>query len=262
MVERLGPYLLGPNDTPENGIYTGDSRELARAIPDESVDLIFTDPVYQNIDDYRWLAETGARVLKPDSACLVFCGIGYLPNTLASLQEGGLTYRWTFGAVRPKGFPSSRFFPKGFSNWQCCLWFEKGQSSPVLTISDITFSDNGKRMTYHETWSKNITPYAHWLMRFTNGVSVIFDPFTGGGTVPAVCKMLGRNYLAFEIEPDTAELARERVRQTQPPLFVPAPEQAEFELKSTYAGSGTAGRVTSGTAASLSGSCGGYSCRW
>ena len=65
----LGPYLLGPNDV-NQGIYTGDARELARAIPDESVDLIFTDPVYQNIDDYRWLAETAARVLKPDSACL------------------------------------------------------------------------------------------------------------------------------------------------------------------------------------------------
>ena len=34
---KLGPYELGPNDTPENGIYCGDARELSRAIPDESV---------------------------------------------------------------------------------------------------------------------------------------------------------------------------------------------------------------------------------
>ena len=53
----LGPYLLGPNDE-NQGIYTGDARELAEAIPDESVDLIFTDPVYDRIDDYRWLAES------------------------------------------------------------------------------------------------------------------------------------------------------------------------------------------------------------
>jgi hypothetical protein len=56
-MERLGPYLLGPNDTDENGIYCGDARELAKAIPDESVDLIFTDPIYDRIDDYRWLRE-------------------------------------------------------------------------------------------------------------------------------------------------------------------------------------------------------------
>ena len=60
--------------------------------------------------------------------------------------------------------------------------------------------------------------------------AVILDPFTGGGTVPAVCKMLGRNYIAFEIEPATAEAARERVLNTQPPLFVLEPEQVEMQL--------------------------------
>lgn len=54
-----------------NQIITGDARELAKQIPDESVDMVFTDPVYENIDDYRWLAETAARVLKPGGACLV-----------------------------------------------------------------------------------------------------------------------------------------------------------------------------------------------
>jgi len=49
-----------------NQIVTGDARELAKAIPDESIDLVFTDPVYDRIDDYRWLAETAARVLEPE----------------------------------------------------------------------------------------------------------------------------------------------------------------------------------------------------
>jgi len=58
----------------------------------------------------------------------------------------------------------------------------------------------------------------------------VVDPFTGGGTVPAVCKMLGRQYLAFEIDPATADTARERVRNTQPPLFTVLPEQTAMEL--------------------------------
>src|SRR5690242_14573517 len=77
-----------------NAIMTGDARLLAERLPDESVDLIFTDTVYDRIDDYRWLAETAARVLKPDSACLAFCGIGWLPETLDALRAGGLHYRW------------------------------------------------------------------------------------------------------------------------------------------------------------------------
>lgn len=218
---KLGEFEL---DT----IYTGDARTLAEGIPDESIDLIFCDPVYDRIEDYKWLAGTAARVLKPDSACLVWCGIQWIGETIQALKEGGLSYRWTFGAVRPKGFPSGRFFQKGFSNWQCCLWFEVGKSDPVYHISDITFSDNGSTMMFHDKWAKNVTPYIHWLSRFTKPETLIFDPFTGGGTVPAVCKMLGRHYLAFELDPVTAEKARQRVQHTQPPLFVTPPRQDAF----------------------------------
>ena len=66
--------------------------------------------------------------------------------------------------------------------------------------------------------------------RLTETENVVWDPFTGGGVVPAVCKQLGRRYLAFEIDPKTADMARERVRNTQPPLFVPEPEQPQLEL--------------------------------
>jgi hypothetical protein len=37
--------------------------------------------------------------------------------------------------------------------------------------------------------------------------------------------MLGRHYLAFEIDPETAERARARIEQTQPPLFTVQSEQ-------------------------------------
>ena len=57
---------------PLNQIITGDSRLLAQSIPDESVDMIFTDPVYENIEDYAWLAETAARILKPNRALVPF----------------------------------------------------------------------------------------------------------------------------------------------------------------------------------------------
>lgn len=170
-------------------------------------------------------------MLKQNRACLAWCSIEWIKNTICAMEQGGLSYRWLFGAVRPKGFPSGRFFQKGFSNWQALLWLELGSSTPVLHISDITFADNSKKMMFHSNgWSKNLTPIIHWLGRFVDNDAIVFDPFTGGGTVPAVCKMLGRKYLAFEIDPDTAEMARRRVRQTQPPLPGLVVEQAEMAL--------------------------------
>ena len=44
-----------------------------------------------------------------------------------------------------------------------------------------------------------------------------------------MCKQLNRNYIAFEIDPDTAEIARERVLNTQMPLFIPETEQLVLE---------------------------------
>lgn len=225
MTDALGPYLLGPNDTPENGIYTGDARELAKAIPDESVDLIFTDPVYQNLDDYRWLAECGDRVLKQDGACLAWSATLYLPEVLRAmmppLEWAWMLYWQKYGPCYP-GKP-------GICVIAQCLWLDKGKSKTRRKIADwqgAAFDIKNRHSTHK--WSKPESVLSNWLDAFTIYGAVILDPFTGSGTVPAVCKLLGRRYLAFEIEPDTAETARERVRMTQPPLFVPEPEQQEF----------------------------------
>ena len=223
MIDRLGPYLLGPNDAEENGIYTGDARVLAKAIPDESVDLVFCDPIYQNIDDYRWLAEMAARVLKPDRACLVFCGIGYLPATMQALTDGGLTYRWTCASVI--WGRNNRGEYGIYNKWACLLWFDNGRSKPSGWAFDVHQTTVSRRSGNGHGWQKHPDAVREYL-RILPGLTI--DVFCGGGTVPAVCKMLGRKYLAFEIDPATADLARQRVRNTQPPLFVPEAEQLEL----------------------------------
>ncbi len=215
---KLGPYDL-------NQIYTGDARELSKAIPDESVDLIFTDPVYDRIDDYEWLAETAARVLKPDRACLVFCGIGWLGETIQAMRNGGLSYRWQLILSMP--YRNGGHIPGGFSQYINCLWFEKGYSNPNRQIPDMRL---WRPAIGPFEWAKNPDFVAYYMAQFSNENDIIWDMFTGLGTVPAVCKMLNRRYLAFEIDPDTAALARERVANTQPPLPFDEPIQAAFDV--------------------------------
>jgi DNA modification methylase len=57
---------------------------------------------------------------------------------------------------------------------------------------------------------------------------LVLDPFAGGGTVAASARREGRHSLSFEIDPDVAERARQRVAQTPVPLFTLEPEQAEM----------------------------------
>lgn len=220
--DKLGPYLLGSNDE-NQGVYTGDARELAKAIPDESVDLIFTDPVYQNINDYCWLAKTAIRVLRPDSVVLVFCGIEWLGETISALQQGGLFYRWQLILAMP--YRNGGHIPGGFSQYISCLWLEKGIGRPSRQIPDMRLWRPAKGPF---RWAKNPDFIAYYISAFSASGATILDPFTGSGTIPAVCKMLGRRWLAFEIDPSTAKDARRRVRQTQPPLFVLPPVQAQM----------------------------------
>jgi len=222
-VARLGPYLLGPNDTPENGIYTGDARVLAAEIPDESVDLVFSDPVYDRIDDYRWLAETAARVLVDGGNLAAFVSPDLRLTISAIFESADLLWcdELILRETARRRFNHGR---KIVGLYEVAVWASKGRNRVGKYVNNFQFVSNGyiKTDEYHD-WGKHPDGIAHWMQRLS--VDTVFDPFTGGGTVPAVCKMLGRRYLAFEIDPDVAQMARDRVRNTQPPLFVPEPEQ-------------------------------------
>lgn len=217
-MDRLGPYEL-------DSIVTGDARELAAAIPDESVDLIFTDPVYWQIEDYAWLAELGVRVLTDNGSVLAFCG------NVQQVQAGAAMLPF----LKPRPTLSSYMLPpyarlfndKCHVNTMPLLWFSRNGAKPMQWITTQQTMSYHKKAWNHD-WGKNASGVMYFVSRFTLPGAIILDPFSGGGTIPAVARSLGRHYLGFEINPASAELSRERVHNTQPPLFVPEPEQASM----------------------------------
>lgn len=211
---KLGPYLLGPNDTPENGIYTGDAKILAEAIPDSSVDLIFADPVYQNIDDYYWLAEMAAKALRPDGHLLVFVSQQHFLEQAFAINKF-LKWGWLFSVLI-----AGRRVPMWQKKIQSCgqfiAWFVKSSFDHFAWAED--FATEAFSRTDGYKWRKGIKSLSYYVHAFCKPNGIVLDPFGGGGTALAVCKMLGRNYLAFEIDPAIANLARVHVYNTQSPL--------------------------------------------
>lgn len=220
----LGPFLPGPNDTEENGIYVGDAKILTDAIPPDSVNLIFTDPVYKNIIDYEWLAWEGLRILKPNSACLAWCSKVKLPECQQAMADA-LDYETTlFYVVNAK--QATPIFPYGVIPWTTpCLRFAKGRVKCDPFIPDTYIAQASELAEINFKWQKNSGVISKWLEAHSKKEDVVFDPFTGYGVVPHVCKRLGRRYLAFELDPIRAQKAHERVNEAQLRLEMPMPEQ-------------------------------------
>ncbi|MCK5307166.1 MAG: hypothetical protein KAJ73_01010 [Zetaproteobacteria bacterium] len=216
------PYL--------NQIVTGDARELAKAIPDESVDLIFTDPPYPDefMWCWEWLSTVGQRVLKPGGLLMTYTGKHNFPTVISHLRKK-LEWFWLFSAIMLNS-DTRHHSRKVFSNHRPIPAFYKPNGSEPACLEWVGDGKKSIRDKRFHEWGQGANVFAWYISKLTTMDAVILDPFTGGGTVPAVCKMLGRNYIAFEIEPATAEAARERVLNTQPPLFVLEPEQVEMQL--------------------------------
>lgn len=205
---KLGDFEL-------NTIITGDARELAKRIPDESVDLIFTDPVYQNIDDYRWLAETASRILVEGGSVLVYLAHYWLDKVLAAMTPH-LQYRWLL--VEKKISSGALIWSyRLYSHYIPLLWLSKGKPKGKPSRIDFLWS-LPKGAEVNHPWSKNRCRIEYWLRRFSEINDIILEPFCGGGAVVAACKTTNRFYLAFETDPNVADLARQRVANTQPPL--------------------------------------------
>jgi hypothetical protein len=212
-----------------DAIVTGDARELSKRLPDASADLVFTDPVYDRIEDYVWLGREARRVLKPEGHLLVWQSVRWMPE---ALQAVGLPYRHTFCLSHSNACVGT-ITPNAYNHWTPLLWFSPVDRTPArlrprdfLDVPLVAGSVAGHR------WHKSASAANYWLNCFTKPAAVVWDPFTGGGTVPAVCRQLGRHYVAFEIDPETASLARERVRNTPLPLLLPdAPAPLTLDLE-------------------------------
>ncbi len=208
-----------------NQVVVGDSKELGKRIPDESIDFLFTDPPYpkQYLHTYSDVAELGARVLKPNSLAFIYAGNDNVPEVLARVSQY-LTYRCTIALIHGalQIVWSSRFI----ATWKPIFVFSKGDWSEQPVLNGKLQGGNGDKR-FHD-WGHPEWHAIKYIELHTQPGDVVLDTYCGGGQTAAACKATGRNFVTFELDPDTAEIARERIKNTNPPLFLLEPEQLQL----------------------------------
>ena len=229
--EFLGSYRLGPNNTEEHGIYVGDAYKLALGVPDNSVDMIFCDPVYTDYTQYWWLANFASRVLKPGKS--VLAQVGSLHRRAAENQFED--YIQNGGHLEPRILLFERLMrghtqvwkPRALACLKTYLWFAKPGPKRKSWIPELVTGGGSRKRTH--VWGDSSQAAETWIARFTDPGEIVVDPFAGSGMVQIACIRVGRRYLGFEINPHRVFDARVDCMRAQTPM-IPAGHQLEIPM--------------------------------
>jgi site-specific DNA-methyltransferase (adenine-specific) len=206
----LKDYLFYQEDLVD--IYCGDVRDILPLFPDDSVDMVLTDPPYGVGIEYGKFEDTLENVQE----LIAF----FLPEVMR-ISSGAVVF--------PSGqFSTELFLFKNYPpKWRIC-WYKGAQS----TLSAIGYCDWEMIMVYGKKVHNNIhdhfyakpeamgkfghpcpksTKWAEWLIDRFDG-KVILDPFAGSGTTCVSAKKYRRKSIGIDIESKNCEIAKERVK--------------------------------------------------
>lgn len=209
-----------------NTIHTGDARELAKEIPDGSVDLIFTDPPYlkQYLPLYEWLAQESTRLLTPDGFTLCYTGDYWLADIIPMLNAH-LQYYCAFAAINA-GYGQMHWKRRVVCRHKAILAYHRKETKPHPRCNVLsTWTGSGQDKRFH-IWQQDESTARYYIDCFSSPGQLVLDPFAGSGTTMAMCKLLNRQYIGIELDQLTAQGARIRVANTQELLT--APSQADM----------------------------------
>ena len=228
----------------EGCVVHGDGPDVMAGMPDGCVDAFVTDPPYgteelgggygrrQNHDpagrhgrrianDTDLSAIIGALnaidVVKIDAWCIAFCAPRRRHETTTCFVNAGLQ---PFGEiVWDKARPGLGYTIR-----------YAHETAIVLKRGEPTRHDVAISVVRVPAWGTPLHPHAKpvevmeaLIMFASDRGDVILDPFCGSGTTCVAAKKLGRRYIGIEIDAKYCQIARNRLRDTERPLFKETP---------------------------------------
>ena len=236
-------------------LLNGDAYELIKDMPDNSVDLIVTDPPYlYNISqtqdkDCRYAND--ANALRADLAKLsdgydmsildefvrvmkkiniyIWCSNKQLADTLMYFQNKGC-FTNVIVWCKPNAIPFCN--GKYIDDVEYCV-FAKEQGVPLYgdnttkhKFYNLFVNHEDKKLYKHPT-IKPLQIIKNFVINSSKEGDVVFDPFMGSGTVGAAAKITNRDFIGFELEKEYFDIAEERITNTSVCIEKPVLESVE-----------------------------------
>ena len=232
-----------------NYIDNCDCLEGLKAIPDNSVDLIVTDPPYgttRNAWDaaipLHLLWAEFERITKDSAAMIIFSQQPYTAQVVLSNPEL-FRYEWIWEKTQGTGHLNAKKMPlkahenilvfyrklptynpqmrTGFTPYRCKSGrgsSNYGDQNSVTTISageryPVDVLPFGSDRGLHPT-QKPLALIEYIVQTYSNAGDVVLDPFMGSGTTAVACLNTGRNFIGFELDEKYHAIAQQRIADT------------------------------------------------
>lgn len=216
-----------------NKIYNEDCLIGMKRMPNESIDLIITDPPYKcisggkphkkgqpsgmlskndgkifehnDISCEEWFPEL-YRVLKEGSHCYVMTNTINLEEYLRVSRECGFGLHnvlvWRKNNVTP-----NRWYMK---NAEYILFLRKGEAKPINNCGSKTVHDfDNVKNKLHPT-QKPVDLLEFYIENSSQPNEIVFDPFMGVGSTAIAAINTGRRFLGFELDKKYYDVAVEK----------------------------------------------------
>lgn len=192
-------------------LLSGDFREVTRTLPDQSVDLIVTDPPYptEYLPLYGDLSEVAARLLHPRGLLFVLTGQMNLP-TVIELLGRFMTYGWCFRHDLPGS--NSRIMGRHLiQTWKPFLAYSTGTWPSGEWRPDRVIGDGKDQAEF--AWGQSAGPAVDLIESYSRPDALVLDPFTGGGAYGEAALRAGRRFIGIELVPAKLALAAHRLQK-------------------------------------------------
>lgn len=219
-------------------LYKGDCLELMKDIPDESIDLIVTDPPYLikyktchrknkshdfcseilNDDNYDLISnyiKECYRILKKNTAMYMFCNCDRVDFFKQELEKAGFKIKnmiiwvknnWTAGDLKAQ-------FGK---QYEIIFLVNKGRKYfNGKRITDVWKFDrvSGNKQVHQN--QKPLDLLEQCILKHSKDNDVIFDGFMGSGSTGIACVNTNRSFIGIELDENYFNIAKERIENAK-----------------------------------------------
>ena len=201
-----------------------DIAALAGLVGAETVDLVITDPPYEqkSLEVWKHLGAFAAHALKPGGMLIAMSGNRYLPQVMNLTIDGGggaIQWWWQTAFFMRPGAGTAMFWDRGqFQSWKPLLMFSKGGRA-LLKDKGFWFKDSlivepeaGGSRDGHPC-AQTLSGAGEIVSKFSAPGDHVCDPFCGGGSVPFAAAVKGCRVVFADIDAGCVADTRARLEQ-------------------------------------------------